>query len=199
MTRAPNLAARRRILDAAAALFAEGGFEAVSMESVAAAAGLKKANLFHYYRTKQALGVAVLEEATRRHAEGVRAIFSDGSTDPVTAVRLLFTRGGDKLRRDRGGGNCLIGRLSQEACGEDGAMARRLTACVKEWRAEMAAFFGGWKKRGYFRPRFEPLEAADAVIALYEGGLLLAKAVGGPAPAEHAERGAVAIVVSWKA
>jgi hypothetical protein len=29
--------------------------------------------------------------------------------------------------------------------------------------------------------------------------LLLAKAVGGPAPALHAERGAVTIVVSWKA
>lgn len=199
MTRAPNLAARRRILDAAAALFAEGGYEAVSMEKVAAAAGLKKANLFHYYRTKEALGVAVLEEAARRHAEGVRAIFADESTDPVTAVRLLFTRGGAGLRADRGGGHCLIGRLSSEVCEDHGAMQRRLASCVEDWRAEIAGFFGGWKKRGYFRPRFEPLEAADAVIALYEGGLLLARSVGKAAPAEHAERGAVTIVVAWKA
>lgn len=199
MTRAPNLAARRRILETAAALFAEGGFEAVSMEKVAAAAGLKKANLFHYYPSKEALGMAVLEEAASRHAQGVRAIFADEGTDPVTAVRLLFSRGGAKLREDCGGGHCLIGRLSSEVCEDHGAMQRRLAACVEEWRAEIAGFLGGWKKRGYFRPRFEPLEAADAVIALYEGGLLLARAVGKAAPAEHAEHGAVTIIVSWKA
>jgi TetR/AcrR family transcriptional repressor of nem operon len=199
MTRAPNLAARSRILEAASALFAEGGYEAVSMEKVAAAAGLKKANLFHYYPSKEALGVAVVEEAARRHAEGVAAIFADESTDPVTAVRLLFTSGGARLQQDCGGGRCLIGRLSQDVDADNAVMRRKLKACVFDWRSQIAVFLGGWKRRGYFRPRFEPLEAADAVIALYEGGLLLAQVVGTAEPAEHAERGAVTIVMSWKA
>lgn len=199
MPRKLDTAARARILESAASLFAQGGYEAVSMEKVAAAAGLKKANLFHYYPTKEALGTAVVEEAARRHAEGVRAIFADPETDPITAVRLLFTRGGDKLRRDCGGGNCLIGRLSQDVDEDCEEMRAALRSCVLEWRREIAGFLGGWQRRGYFKARFEPLEAADAVIALYEGGLLLAKAAGRAEPAEHAQRGAVTIVVAWKA
>lgn len=199
MTRTPNLAVRLRILETAAALFAEGGYEAVSMEKVAAAAGLKKANLFHYYPSKDALGLAVLEEAARRHAEGVRAVFADEGTDPVTAVRQLFVRGTAVVRKDCGAGSCLIGRMAQEVDEDHAAMRRRLRQCVGEWREQIAVFLGGWKRRGYFKARFEPLEAADAVIALYEGGLLLAKAVGSAQPADHAERGAVTIIVSWRA
>lgn len=198
MTRARNDAARRRILQTAQALFAEGGYDAVSMEKIAAAAGLKKANLFHYYPTKEALGDAVMEEAARRHADGVRAIFADADADPVTAVRQLFSRGATGLRGDCGK-PCFIGRMSLEMDADDGAMRRRLAVCVGDWREAVTAFFAGWKKRGYFRGAFKPPEAADAVIALYEGGLLLAKAVGEAAPAEHAERGAVTIVVAWKA
>lgn len=198
MTRARNDDARRNILAVAQELFTQGGYEAVSMDKVAAAAGLKKANLFHYYRSKEALGAAVMEEAARRHAEGVRAIFADVDSDPVTAVRLLFSRGSAGLRKDCGRA-CFIGRMAQDVDEEHVVMRRRLAACVAEWREEVAGFLDGWKRRGYFRGSFKALEAADAVIALYEGGLLLARATGRPEPAEHAERGAVTIIVAWKA
>lgn len=78
------------------------------------------------------------------------------------------------------------------------AMRRSVTGCVQEWRAEIERFLSSWKRRGYFRPSFRPMEAADAVLALYEGGLLIAKAVGGPVPAEHAERAAVTVIISWR-
>lgn len=198
MTRRPNLEARRRILEAARELFASGGYEAVSMERVAARAGLKKANLFHYYPTKEALGVAVLAEAERRYVEGVRALFADDARDPATAVRLLFARARPGPRR-AGAACCLVGRLALDA-GDCGAPVRRgVESCFGAWRAEIASFLGGWKRRGWFRASFRPEEGADAVLALYEGGLLLARASGGSDPFAHAERAAVAVLVAWRA
>lgn len=199
MTRRPNLEARRRILEAARELFAAGGYEAVSMGRVAARAGLKKANLFHYYPTKEALGVAVLAEAEGRYVAGVRALFADDDQDPVTAVRLLFARGTPGPRRSGGAACCLVGRLALDAedCGTP--VRRGIESCFAAWRAEIARFLGGWKRRGWFRGSFRPEEGADAVLALYEGGLLLARAAGGADPFEHAERAAVAVLVSWRA
>jgi TetR/AcrR family transcriptional repressor of nem operon len=197
MTRRINVAAREKILRTAYELFARGGFESVSMDRVAARAGLKKANLFHYYPTKEALGVAVMAEAARRYSDGVRAIFADDAQDPVSAVRELFARGNPDARRDCGRG-CFIGRMAQDVDEENEALRGAVSDCVAEWRAEIERFFAGWKKRGYFRDRFRAVEAADAVLALYEGGLLISKALGDPAPAEHAERAAVTVIVSWK-
>jgi len=52
-----------RILTAAEALFAEAGFNAVSMNAIAERAGVSKANVFHHFSSKNALYLAVLKAA----------------------------------------------------------------------------------------------------------------------------------------
>ncbi|MDE2511260.1 MAG: TetR/AcrR family transcriptional regulator [Elusimicrobia bacterium] len=197
MTRRPNNEARARILRAAYELFAAEGYEAASMDRVAEAAGLKKANLFHYYRTKEALGAAVIAEAAGRHAEGMRALFADQTQDPVTTVRQLFDRGTSGMRTDCGRG-CFIGKMGQEIDESNAAMRRQLSACLGEWRAEVAEYLDGWRKRGYFRSGFKADEAADGVLALYEGGILIAKVVADEAALDNARRAAVTVILWWK-
>ena len=55
------LSSRDKILDVAEALFARRGFEGVGMREVAEAAGLGKSSLFHHFRSKAQLYLAVLE------------------------------------------------------------------------------------------------------------------------------------------
>ena len=197
MTRRPNNEARAKILSAAYELFAAAGFEAVSMDRVAEAAGLKKANLFHYYRTKEALGVAVIAAAAGRHAEGMRELFADQSQDPVTVVRLLFDRGTAGMRKDCSQG-CFIGKMGQEIDESNTALRRQLSVCLAQWRMDVAAYLDSWKKRGYFRPGFKAEETADGVLALYEGGLLISKVVQDGAAIENARRAAVTVIGWWK-
>lgn len=52
-----------RILDAAKDLFAESGFNAVSMNAIAERAGFSKANVFHHFKSKNALYLEVLKTA----------------------------------------------------------------------------------------------------------------------------------------
>jgi len=58
---------RRRILDTALGLMAEGGVHATSMRTLAAACGLNVATIYHYYPSKDALLAAVI--ADRNYAE----------------------------------------------------------------------------------------------------------------------------------
>lgn len=54
-----------RILAAAAALFAEGGYDGTSMNAIAVRAGVSKANLFHHFGSKKELYLAVVRTACR--------------------------------------------------------------------------------------------------------------------------------------
>lgn len=54
--------ARERILDAARAVFSEQGYHAASMAVVALRAGLGKAALYHYFKSKQAILIALHED-----------------------------------------------------------------------------------------------------------------------------------------
>ena len=167
------------------------------MERVAKAAGLKKSIVFYYYPSKEAMGAAVVDAAAQRHAAGMRALFANDMRDPVVVVRALFEYGanGKKGECSRG---CFIGRMGQELNECDAQMRGRIASCMTEWREDVAAYLDVWRRRGYFRPGFKPKEAADGILALYEGGLLIARIVGDADPIDHARSTAVMIVVSWK-
>jgi TetR/AcrR family transcriptional regulator len=63
---------RDKILDVAEALFARRGFEGVGMREVADAAGLGKSSLFHHFRSKAQLYLAVLERLLAHLDERLR-------------------------------------------------------------------------------------------------------------------------------
>lgn len=64
--KSPDTAAR--ILAVAEALFAEHGFDAVSLQAIATRAGVSKANIFHHFASKDALYVATIKHACRNSA-----------------------------------------------------------------------------------------------------------------------------------
>ena len=63
MTRAEQAArTRQAVLDAARVLFAEQGFAAASLQDIADAMGVRKANVYYYFKTKVAILDALLDE-----------------------------------------------------------------------------------------------------------------------------------------
>lgn len=60
--RAGNGARRREILDVAAEIFFEKGYDAASIQDIADGVGLLKSSLYHYIRTKEDLLFAIIEE-----------------------------------------------------------------------------------------------------------------------------------------
>jgi len=78
-----RLETERRILSAAEPIFAERGFAGASMAAIAAAASLPKANLHYYFRTKEALYSALLDDILTVWLAATDRIVTGGN--PVTA------------------------------------------------------------------------------------------------------------------
>ena len=75
---------RRQLLEASARIFAERRYDEVSMSEIAAAAGISKGLLYHYFTNKQQLFRATLEDAA--HEIAIR-IEPDTSLPPTERVR----------------------------------------------------------------------------------------------------------------
>ena len=69
--------ARARLLATAARQFAEMGFDRASVDAVSIAAGYAKGTLYNYFRSKEELFGAVIEEAARQALERSEAIPTD--------------------------------------------------------------------------------------------------------------------------
>jgi AcrR family transcriptional regulator len=88
------MAANAAILKAAVELFAEQGFDGVSMRELAARAGCSPANVYHHHRNKYELFVTIIEASMMLHLAGLRAALT-AHQDPVEQLRSVIT---DHLR-----------------------------------------------------------------------------------------------------
>ena len=82
---------RRAILSRAARLFADDGFDRVSMASIAADCGVSKALLYHYYESKDALLFDVIGEHLEVLCEAVEAADDPSAEPEARLTRLVQT------------------------------------------------------------------------------------------------------------
>ncbi|MCA9877381.1 MAG: TetR/AcrR family transcriptional regulator [Thermomicrobiales bacterium] len=73
---------RERVVRKARELFLAQGYAAVSMQQIADAVGVNKATLYHYFRDKQALFIAVMVEQGKQMNTAVGAALAAGSSLP---------------------------------------------------------------------------------------------------------------------
>jgi len=70
----------RAILNDAVRLFAEKGFDAISMNDIAKAADVSKANIFHHFSNKETLYLEVLRKACEVTTQNIQELhFAKGS------------------------------------------------------------------------------------------------------------------------
>jgi TetR/AcrR family transcriptional regulator len=77
------------VFDAAATLFAKGGFDGVSVDDIARDAGVNKAMIYYHFADKLALYRAVLAEGLSRMGETVRGIASAAEAPPAKLDRFI--------------------------------------------------------------------------------------------------------------
>jgi AcrR family transcriptional regulator len=87
----PSSSAKRdHLVDTALALFTEGGYHAVGIDTVLARAGVAKMTLYNHFASKEDLIVAALARKAEQSAAGVETVLAEAGEDPEARVLALF-------------------------------------------------------------------------------------------------------------
>jgi TetR/AcrR family transcriptional regulator, transcriptional repressor for nem operon len=173
---------RDKLLEAAIGLVREQGYSATSVDALCARAGVTKGAFFHHFPSKEALAVAAAE----RWSLNAEALFGGGEwhADPDPLARVLgyidFRQG--LLVGAPAAFSCLAGTLVQEAHETSPAIRdacrRSIFGHATTLEADFAAAIAA---RGVAGVTAQSL--ALHTQAVLQGGFILAKASGDPAPA----------------
>jgi len=170
-----------QILTAADALFAERGFDGVSMRDVAERAGVKKALVFYHHQNKERLFDQVLERYYAAHAQALRSAFQvEGS--PQDRFHHVIDRYLDFIEA-----NQRYAKLVQrEVCGAHPQRVQRglepLMSWVESALSEVAPSQGPLAARHLF------VTLSGAVINYFTYAAALSPAWGSDPLSEHAIR-----------
>ncbi|MGD8379741.1 MAG: TetR/AcrR family transcriptional regulator [Gammaproteobacteria bacterium] len=79
---------RQRLLEAAARVIPEKGFQAASVEDIAEAAGFSRGAFYSNFRNKDELLIALLQSVKDEKHEALRRIFAEGSNNEELADKV---------------------------------------------------------------------------------------------------------------
>ena len=152
-----SVATRTAILEAAERIFAEDGLAGARTDAIARAAHVNKALLYYYFKSKDDIYRAVLEEHLKEfHRQALEALSSDGSP---RAVVLRYVA----LHFDFISARPYYPRLFQRLAMTGGRSLERL---VREHFVPLARKFVAVIERGVREGQFHPLDAGQTAISL---------------------------------
>ncbi len=183
----------RRILERAARLIFERGYEGTSMQDIADACRLTKAGLYHHVATKEALLVAIMEYGMDLFEEVVLARV-EAITDPLERLRRTMAHNLELVTHDTSKEVTIILHEHQTLTG---AAQRKINARKKRYVRFLEAGFRDAIAAGQIRAvdptiasfallgsvlwtykwyqpdgRLTPQQLADGMIDLFFGGLV---------------------------
>jgi TetR/AcrR family transcriptional regulator, transcriptional repressor for nem operon len=191
MTRVPRGEARARLIGAAQTLVRRKGFAATSVDELCAAAGVTKGAFFHHFPSKEALGVALVEDWTETTGAMFAAHPYNSLPDPLDRVFGYIDLRRQILEQPLPDFTCVAGTSVQEtfltAPAIRDAAQRSIVSGFEHVRPHLAEALAAHPVPGVTAEGL----AAQFQVAL-QGGIILAKAANDAAPAraalDHLER-----------
>ena len=165
---------RDKLLNAAFHEIHLRGFQAASLETILARAGVTKGALYHHFPDKVSLGYAVLDEVVRGLMLQRWAAVTT-TDDPVTGLQRILLDRAAEITPEMVELGCPLNNLAQEMSPLDEGFRRRVNATLDEWTDAFASALARGQADGSVRRDFEPRKVAGFIVSSVEGAYGVAK------------------------
>ena len=164
---------RREIVEKAAPLFNQKGFEGTSMSDLMRATGLEKGGIYRHFSSKEELASEAFDyawqKAVERRLEGV-----DEAADAVERLKKMIDNFVD-IRTGLVAGGCPLLNAAIDSDDGNPVIRERAREALRGWQARIAKVIRAGRTRGEIRKSVKPDELAALVISQLEGALMISR------------------------
>jgi TetR/AcrR family transcriptional regulator, transcriptional repressor for nem operon len=173
-------ATRDKLLQAAFEEIYRRGFQAASLDTILAKAGVTKGALYHHFPDKAALGYAVVDEVVRGLLLERWGVTAPPSGDPISTLQRILRGRADGVTRREVELGCPLNNLAQEMSPLDQRFRRGINATFDLWSESVAKDLERGQKEGTVRRDADARKVAAFIVASIEGSFGLAKGAQSP-------------------
>ncbi|WP_432721107.1 TetR/AcrR family transcriptional regulator [Jeongeupia wiesaeckerbachi] len=180
--------AKESLITSTQALLWERGYVGMSPNAILRRAGAGQGSMYHHFAGKAELALAAIE----RSAEELRALMERPLSAEGTAVSRItafLLRERDVLR------GCRIGRLAQDPdVVANAALRQPINETFEVVKRRLAEVLELGVARKELRAELNAADTAAMILAVLQGGYVLARAADSVEPFDHAIKGALSLL-----
>jgi TetR/AcrR family transcriptional regulator, transcriptional repressor for nem operon len=171
-----SAATKQKLLDVAMQLMMSRGYNATKVEDICQMAEVTKGAFFYYFKTKEALGVSVLQEYWQIRQRQFSESDWMSEEQPLQQIQRFLTVVAEVFINDPNGYSCLAGSFSQELATTNSVFRDLVSGLFAEWAQQIKPVLQAAKEQAPSQNTIDIDVLADYIIAVVEGSLILALA-----------------------
>ncbi|WP_175691558.1 TetR/AcrR family transcriptional regulator [Burkholderia anthina] len=169
------VATRDMLLRAGLEVLTEKGFSATGLDEILGRAGVPKGSFYHYFDSKEAFGLALIDRYAEFFARKLERHFSQLDRTPLARVHAFVDDACEGMARYAYSRGCLIGNLGQEMGALPERFRARLRATFEDWQRRLADCLAAAQQVGELSASADVAELAAFFWIGWEGAVLRAK------------------------
>jgi len=158
---------RKQILDAAARVFAQKGYERATIAEIARAAGIAEGSIYNYFKNKGDVLINIPRQAIQPTVETMSARMTLITSDTLPPKQMLITLAHNMIATIHQNAHIFRILLSTLPTMPQTTRDRYLNQTVLYVLTMLEAYFNQQIKRGVFRRDLEPRTLARAFVGLF--------------------------------
>jgi len=163
---------RRKIVEAAAPIFNQRGYEGSSLHDLMEATGLKKGGIYRHFSSKEELAAEAFDY-TWEASWNARLLHVDEKANGIEKLKQLIANFVD--RRSPVAGGCPILNTATEADDGNLVLRTRVAKALRAWLSRLQNIVEQAQERGETRPGVDPKAVATLIVASLEGALMMSR------------------------
>jgi TetR/AcrR family transcriptional regulator, transcriptional repressor for nem operon len=193
----PSDARERLVLAARDTIYAHS-YEAATVEDLCNAAGVSKSSFYHFFSSKQDLLLAALESQWQRYKEKLLKPAFSNQLPPHEQLARFFdlVLEMQQTQKETEGHmrGCPLGNLTLEMSTQNEVIRQSVNRFFREWLSYFEKMLCEAKEQGLVPAALDTSAAAEALLAYFEGVILLAKGRNDPALIQTLRAGSLSLI-----
>jgi len=166
---------REALLSAGVATLTEKGFSATGIDEVLRKVDVPKGSFYHYFKSKEAFGVELIERYANYFSAKLDRIFLNEARTPMQRMHDFVEDAVIGMQRFNFSRGCLVGNLGQEMGALPPAYRSLLIEVFLDWQGRTAACLNAAVEAGQISPNVDCYATAEYFWIGWEGAVLRAK------------------------